>query len=305
MKYIITTILFFSTTFSKAQELKLAGIEYFNYPKSQINDALKSNDVSFQEFGAFINIPLQLKNKKTVLINGFRYASVRATTHNASLFSSNEKNLQKIAYSLNFVHKWNEKWLIIAGVSPTLASDFKEKISSDDLIFQGNFLVSKKVSMQFTIGGGLIYTTQLGKPRLLPALQVQYQTDKHQLTALLPSFLSYHYKVGKNEKLRIGFRTALNGGNFNVSAQGFPGTVSSPINKVIYSRANLGPVINYQLTKIIQFEAFGGISGARKYRLEDSDQADYKYDSKTSAFFNIGFAITPQKKKVDTSPAGN
>ena len=63
---------------SYAQDFKLAGIQYNNYQKSEIKNDSGNQEISFQEFGAFVNFPKKLKNDKTVLVNGFGCGFVEA-----------------------------------------------------------------------------------------------------------------------------------------------------------------------------------------------------------------------------------
>lgn len=294
----ITALIMLSSTCAFSQDLKLAGVEFFSYPKSRIENANANMEVSFKEYSAFVNIPIKFTNNKTMTINSLRYSTIQTTLYNSPFVTAGEveKSLYKLSYSLIVVQKLNNDWTIIAGLTPTLASDFERKFSLDDLILQWNALVSKQISLDFLIGGGLIYSTQLGKPMLLPALQLKYSKNKHLITALLPSYLNYYYQADSKEKLKIGFRIAPNGANFNVQTQDLSGFIPAPINKLIYSRANVGPVISYQLTKILQIEAFGGISSNRRYRLQDDNGSLYNYDSKKAVFFNIGLSITQPKK---------
>ncbi len=120
------------------QDLRLAGITYLNYPKSTINNAASDQELSIHEFGAFVNIPVRLKNKKTILVNSIGYGFVKSIIYNPPWISEPEKKtrLQAIYYSLILVHKWNEKWSLITNVRATMASDFKEKTNTKALVFQ-------------------------------------------------------------------------------------------------------------------------------------------------------------------------
>jgi hypothetical protein len=286
-----------------AQNFQLAGIGYSNYAKTAITDSPVNQAIEFQELSFFAKLPIKLKNPKTVLLNNFRYGLVQATTYNSPLFLNvkNQKNLHSLSLSMIVKHNLGNHWAIIGGFTPTLAADLEEKLSGDDFLFQGFLLASKKQNDQWSWGGGLIYTTQFGDPRFLPALQLRYLHNQHFINVLLPSFVNYLYKFKKQEKLRIGFRLATNGGNFNVNNQDFTQVIPNTINKILVSRANMGAVINYQLTKSILFELCGGISAARKYKLVNVNNVTYKYNSEKGGFFNIGLILTPPFKDTENS----
>jgi hypothetical protein len=290
-----------------AQNFQLAGIGYSNFAKTKIKDSPTNQEVKFQEFSFFAKLPIKFKNQKTVLMNTLRYGLIQPTTYNSPLFvnAENQRNLHSISLSVTLIQKLSEKWALIAGFTPTLASDFGETLSGDDFLFQGFLLASTKLNDKWTLGGGLIYTTQLGNPQFLPAAQLRYLHNKHYINMLLPSFVSYLYKVGNQGKLSIGFRLATNGGNFNVNNQDFTRVIPNSINKTLYSRVNMGPVINVQLTKTILLEAYGGISAARKYKFEDASKVFFNYNSENSAFFNFGIMLTPPTKTAEGNNTDN
>ncbi|APG64483.1 hypothetical protein LPB136_03495 [Tenacibaculum todarodis] len=287
--------LFFFFIFLKvsyAQDFKLAGIKYVNYQKSEIKNDLGNQEISFQEFGTFVNFPKKLKNDKTVLVNGFGYGFVEASFDNP-LFqpSQNEEKLQTFFYQLTLLHQWNEKWNLLVNLKPTLASDFEAKLSSDDFIFQGAVTATRKFSSSFKLGGGLAYSARLGSPRLIPLINLQYKNNKHEINAFLPISAKYSYSLLPNNKLDLGVKYNLNGGNFNVHSD------DNSIDKINYSRANFGVTADYQLTKLLRLEAFGGVSAGRKYSLIDADDITYDFDSESAPFFSVGIVLVPPKRK--------
>jgi hypothetical protein len=286
-----------------AQNFQLAGLGYSNYAKTEIKDSPTKQEIAFQEFSVFAKLPIKFKNQKTIVMNTLRYGFVQPTTYNSPLFLAvkTQKNLHSISFSSMFVQKFGQKWTFIVGLTPTLASDFKQKLNSDDFLIQGLLLASKKTKDKWTLGGGLVYTTQLGDPKFLPAIQLRYLNGRHFFNVLLPSFVNYLYKFEKQEKLRLGIRLATNGGNFNVNNQDFTQVIPNSIHKIIYSRVNMGAIFNYQLTKTILIEGFGGISAARKFKLKDASNIFRKYDAANGGFFSLGILLTPPTKSTEGS----
>lgn len=90
----------------------------------------------------------------------------------------------KLSYSFSVIHMFNEKWTFVGRISPTLASDFEDKLSGHDFILQGTASLTKRFSPNILGGVGLIYTTRLGKPRLYPSIQYQYRMGKHDLNII-------------------------------------------------------------------------------------------------------------------------
>jgi hypothetical protein len=289
--------IFFFFIFLKAsysQDFKLAGIHYVNYPKSEIKDVSRNQKTSFQEFGAFVNFPKKLKNNKTTLINSFGYGFVEATMYNFTQPQTNEYEikLQEFYYQLILLHKWNEKWSSLVNLKPTLASDFGQKLSSDDFTFQGAVIATRKLSSTFKIGGGVANTMRFGTSKVLPVFNLHYKNNKHQINALLPLNFKYTYALLPEEKLEVGIKYTLNGANFNIADDNLPN-----IDKINYSRANIGMLANYHFTKIFRLEAYGGLSTNRKYNLVGTNDNVIDFDSKTAPFFNVGIVLISPKRK--------
>jgi hypothetical protein len=289
---IIISFIFLNNGYS--QDFKLAGIHYVNYPKSEIKDVSRSQETSFQEFGVFVNFPKKLKNDKTTLINGFGYGFVEATMYNFTQPQTNayEIKLQEFYYQLMLLHKWNEKWSLLVNIKPTLASDFEQKLSSDDFTFQGAVIATRRLNDKFKIGGGVANTMRFGTSKVLPVLKLHYKNNKHQINALLPLNFKYSYALLPEEKLEVGLKYTLNGANFNIADDNLPN-----VDKINYSRANIGMLANYHFTKIFRLEAYGGLSTNRKYNLVGTNDNVIDFDSKPAPFFNVGIVLILPKRK--------
>ena len=276
---------------SYAQDFKLAGVKYANYPKSEIKNDVGNQKISFQEFGVFVNFPKKLKNDKTILVNGFGYGFMEASFDTTLFrFGDTNKKLQTFYYQLTLLHQWNEKWNLLVNLKSTLASDFEAKLSGDDVVFQGAIMATKKLSATFKIGGGFAYSARLGSPRIVPLVNFHYTKNKHRINALLPINATYTYSLLPSNKLKLGLKYNLNGGNFNVHS------ADNSIDKINYSRVNIGILANYQINKILKLEAYGGVSSNRKYNFVDANKNTLKFDSKAAPFFSVGIVLVSPKK---------
>ena len=290
MKNCLITILTLITLGNcNGQDFELAGIRYLNYPTAKANNS-DSSKFSIQEFGAFFNIPTILnKDSTNIIINGLGYGQVKVKS---PAFAEGNINLHAINYRFSWIHKFNRKWTFIGVLEPTLASDFKSKLSSDDFVVQSMAMVTKRINTKFLIGGGLAYTTRFGYPLVMPVVPIKYQSKKHRINALLPIKLVYAYQL--NDKLDIGVKGLVNGANFNIT--GYSNDLVE-FNKVNYTRGNIGPVIYYKPKKIFTIEVSGGISTNRTFRLVDFNNNTYNNTASTEAFFNIGLVIKPSSSK--------
>jgi hypothetical protein len=295
MKITITALLIAFSQCILAQDTRLASIEYFNYPKAPVKDGGGNIQSSFQEYGASAAYPVQSKNKKIKVVNGIQYALVDVTVSNNSTSAINSRQFHSIIYSLTILQQLSSSWRLAASLMPTLASDFKSGLSSNDFTMQGSLLVINKLNSYTSIGGGLVYGTKLGQPMPLPAFIFRYFKDHHDLTLLLPTFANYAYQVGRKDEFDIGVRADLNGADFHVSGNNLDSAVH--VNKLSYSRINLGLVVSYKITKVIKLEARGGISTARKYQFLDADGNKYSFNTNNVPFFNVGLVIVPLENR--------
>ena len=177
-------------------------------------------------------------------------------------------------------------------LEPTIASDFKSNLSSDDFVVQSMALLTKRIKTNFLIGGGLAYTTRFGYALVMPVFPIKYESGKHRINALLPIKLVYSYHL--NDKLDIGVKGLVNGANFNIT--GYSNDVIE-FNKLNYTRGNIGPKIDYKPNKIFTIEFAGGISTNRTFRLVDIEDNTYNNSTSSGAFFNIGLVIKPSRSK--------
>jgi hypothetical protein len=245
---------------------------------------------SFSEFGAFANFPMQSKNKKTIVINGFQYASVQASVLNGATSVAYNRNFQSMTYNLSIIQSLTDRWKVAAILTPSLASDFKDKLSSSDFFMQGALIGIRKLNDFTSLGGGISYTTQLGSPLLLPVVYFRYYKDRQKVNIQLPMLADYAYSVDPKDKLNVGFRMGLNGTNFHVTSDDINSHID--VNELRYSRINAGPVISYKICNVLKLEATGGLSVARKFEFVAAGGAkQYSFGSNNTGFINISLAL--------------
>lgn len=279
-----------------SQDFPLAGTEYYHYSPVDFEDSPANTELSFEEFAFYINLPKMLKeDTSAIMVNGLVYAQVQAKSFDGLSQEYNVKDYHKITYRFTYIWKLENDWSAVFSISPTLASDLEQELSSDDFFIQASTTLTKEVSKDFSVGFGIAYTSTLGVPLPLPVSIVRYKDHRHHFQSLLPQMVGYHYDLKPDESLKIGFKGELNGALFNTnfSNPAFDFTVDN----VNYSRANVGATISYRFLKFIKVEAFGGFSTFRRYRFNDEGGNDYEFNSKSNAFFNIGIALVPPTPK--------
>ena len=274
-----------------SQDFKIAGITYSRFSKSRMKHVKENQKTSFNELGAFINIPKIFKKDSLIIINGLGYDYVQATMYSYPALKTNiyQKNLHAIYYRLVSLYKYNKKWAFLVSLKPKLASEVNQKLSLKAFVFQGTVMAMKNVNENFKYGFGIINNTGWGTPTILPAVNLRYTNNRHSLNAILPLRMKYTYSFLSNKELKIGLLCNWKGANYNISENDV-----FQITKINQLKGNIASLINYKVTKMLQLELNTNVSASRKYFLADS-QKKY-FDSKLAPFVTVGISVVPPKR---------
>ncbi len=277
-----------------AQDFDVIKIQSAYYPKQHLEGPNVDGELGFFEWGVQVAIPQTFKKyKKTILIHKIGYANLTANTE-ASLLLVNVKSTRyyhTIIYNLGLVQTLNTNWLLVAGFIPTLASDFEEKLSGNDLLFQANALAINTKNEKLKYGFGLAYTTRLGRQLVIPMGLLKYRTQKFELDMVLPNKLSAMVNTNKNT-FSYGVKAGLNGGVFNNSSE-FP-SISNTVDAVGYSRITLGPAIKIRLRDAININIEGGMTVNRRLEFIDINNEVIDRTPQASPFFGFGISFAPK-----------
>ncbi|WP_412986796.1 DUF6268 family outer membrane beta-barrel protein [Pontimicrobium sp. IMCC45349] len=270
--------------YSALEDLVIANLAYTNYGESEFSEGDQDGKVGFSELRFAFALPKLLKNKKTILIHGLEFTNLKPSFSELPNSSSIDRNFYSVAYRFSFINPIGEKgWNYNIGLKPTLASDFKESISSNDFIFQTSVLFSKRSSERFKYGFGVSYNTRFGKKQVLPIVQLIYRNDKWLTVAYLPAYLGHYYLF---EKSRLGISLNLNGNNYNFDNNN---TLPLDLDKLSYSRINLGPEYEFKLANKLKLNLNAGVTLANKLDwLNNDGDSELDLTPKNSVFFKFG-----------------
>ena len=284
-----------------AQDFELIKIQTAYYPKQSLEMTSVDGEIGFFEWGLQVAIPRTFKkHKKTILIHKIGYANLTATTDlNLPLVNSKTtRYYHTIIYNLGLVQTMNSNWLLVANFIPTLASDFEESLSGDDLLFQANALAVNTKNEKLKYGFGLAYTTRLGRQLVIPMGLLKYETKKFELDMVLPNKLSAMVKTNKNV-FSYGVKAGLNGGVFNNTSE-FQ-TVSNTVDVVGYSRLTIGPAITIRLKDAINMNIEGGMTVNRRLELIDSNNEIIDRTPQATPFLGFGISFAPKINNANTN----
>ena len=281
-----------------AQDFELLKVESTYFPKQSIEGASLDGEIDFWEWNGQLAIPQPLKNKKTVFIHKLGYSNVRANLGASSVLLNPEltKFYHTISYRLDYIQTLSPKWILSLTFNPMLASDFKEALSEEDLLFQGTALAINTKNKKFNYGFGFAYTSRFGRQLAVPGGMLKYTTPKMNFELWFPDNLLLMFNTDK--MFQYGLKAAVDGGLFN-NSNNLLSSVNSIIDETGYSRINIGPAITLKLKKGIHLNLLGGVAIAR--RLEFIDINDEIFDSspETGPFFRIGLSFVPKPKNKE------
>lgn len=297
MPFCLLVVLLLKSFTGISQDIQLAGFSFTRFPGAEVKDSPLNRKIEVNEYNFFINIPKQLKNEKTILINGLQYRLVTPFADNDISLGIDGQNLHLIGYRLTILHKLKNDWAGLFIINPLLSSTFNMPMEGEDFLFSGTLQFINKKSAQFSYGGGLAFTSRFGDPILLPALHMTVKSEKGKFQVLLPKRITYDRYFGK---LTVGLKAELDGSLYNVNySRTSPLDELQPVDKIAYTRVILGPNISYRVGKVFQLEVSGGITVGQSVELQGDLFADEKYNINNGAFLRFGISIVPPKKYND------
>jgi len=129
--------------------------------------------------------------------------------------------------------------ICITTIKPTLSSDFKNSLVSEDFLLQGSILFSKRKNKYFKYGFGLTYNTKFGNKIVLPILQFARKKNNWETDLLLPAHLNQFYHFNKS---KIGLSFEVKGNSYNYD---YPSSLGYNLDKLSYTKINIG--LKYEL----------------------------------------------------------
>lgn len=282
-----------------AQDFELIKIQSAYYMPQTVEKSSIDGQIGFYEWGAQIAIPhIFKKSKKTILIHSLAYSnlSVNAEAKLLPQMGESKSEYHTISYNFGLVQTLNSNWLLVVNFIPTLASDIKENLSGDDLLYQANGLVIKTKNKKLMYGFGMSYTTRLGRQLFIPLGLMKYNTRKLDFNLVLPNKLDFMFKTPKNI-LSFGLKAGLNGGVFNNTTD-FQ-SVSNVIDKVGYRRLVIGPAITLRLRNTININLIGGMALGRRLELVDINNDVIDRTPQAGPFFSVGLSFVPKNKTTN------
>ena len=276
MKNLIYTlaIIFSLATFTTAQNVDIVSLSYTK---------LAEQDVS--EINFKILLPKQFKNKKTTIINGLEYHFVNSFFHRLPVEYQFDARLHEIQYTLGINQQFNDQWGIRIMARPTIASNFKHSLSTDDFFMQGSAIVHKAVGND-KIGLGTAYTNGFGEPKLIPLVMYKHKTSHWNIDVLAPVKLNAMYVTGN---IMFGMKAEFEGNQYHMQLNEQVSEHIEKVDAIKFSRLNVGPTFGWKTNEGGRIEFSAGMAFNRIFKVVGLENNEKDFDLESGLFFKTGF----------------
>ena len=163
---ILSLLFFVFTLYSYGQSTDLFRVASTYIPE---ND----NGVETVRYRFLVNVPIKLKNER-FFVTGAEFNRFDFTT--APEFSFDTSPLDQfyvLDLNLGYITNWNKDWKFIGLFTPRLASNFTDRIASDDIRINASAALLKDVpniDKAYRLAIGLAFNSNAGLPFPLPCL---------------------------------------------------------------------------------------------------------------------------------------
>jgi len=266
----------------------LATTDFIYYPESNINSKSGKGKIGMNEYNFTFQYALPIQDKKIYFYNKIDLSVFSYDVYLTSTDLGFQETYRSLDFSVGVIKVLPKEWSLALVFSPTLASDFKDKLSSDDFIYQFSALAVKRAKDKLQYGLGIAYTSRFGKLTLLPLVNLTYKKNKWLTSVLVPTYMSQFYCF--NENSRIGLSANVNGDYYNVCFDAIPTTID--LNKASYSRITIGPEYQFKLFGDIYLDTSIGIAVRNILAIQNEDlKEELSLDVDSKYYFRMGLKI--------------
>ncbi|MGB0869994.1 MAG: DUF6268 family outer membrane beta-barrel protein [Flavobacteriales bacterium] len=271
--------------FPRLTKFPLFSTSYSHYPKSDLG----SGEVNIEELATIMNIAFPVKPKKTYISVRFVHTYFKLNTDFNNPDYRVKENFQSFEFGGGLIKILPKRWRLVSTFSPTIASDFRNKIHNDDWIFRSNILATKRENINSSFTFGLLITTRFGKPLVLPMLGYAHKKNDWTTHILLPGFATIRKKL--RNKMQVGLKMTINSNVYNADLRHYAFN-NDDFNRLAFTRILLGPELLLPIYKDVYFQMTGGFSFNNIFDTQDVDlNQGINLNAKTRPFFTFGVTV--------------
>jgi hypothetical protein len=279
------------------------GYDYFPYANfadpsddnADIQQLLEEVEMRISTLKFKMSYPVAL-SERTFLMHELSYDRLNGNYKNwTSALGEKIELAHAVKYNLMLRHILSNKWYLVAFLTPGLASDFKAKLSTDDLSIEAALVFVRQFSQKFALGFGAAYSRQFGEPFPLPVLALEWNNGSNlRINAIVPSSFDLWYMLSPSVELGLVLHT--DGNMYHGDEDIYGG--SKP--RMRYSVITIGPSVNVRFTDWLKMNVNGGYTLLRRFEFTNEDvivndinigNIKAEYDLKNATFFKVGLQI--------------
>lgn len=276
MKKLLSGLFFVLTNTVHAQLYQdAAGIAVTSFGSSslqdrELSDLLNDRGVTLTMYDIWGPIGY-VKSKKTEFFGTVNGSLLNIEYEADAIDPNRPQRVYDIKSTLFLRHSISDKWSGLLLYIPSVTSDLKRRMSSQDWINQGALVAIRKFKAagKLELGAGLFATYALGDLQFLPAITVDYvSTNQKWIVQAYWPRLNALYRWNPNNE--IGLAAAIDGTNYNLS--NYTDLFGNQISSARFSIIRVGPQFDRRLVGNFWFQLQGGLAVGNTYQVEDDDQ---------------------------------
>ena len=272
-----------SSKFERLTKFQVVSLGHLNYSASDLNG--NAGEIQISEYAAKLNFAIKIKEKKTFLLNRINLNLLEYKYNNE--FTNINNRLYALSYNIGILQVLKNRWMMVGMINPTLASDLKQSVSTEDFILQSTLLFRKRASRYLEYGLGLSFNTRFGRELLVPLVSFDYKKGNWSTSNVLPGYISgfYHFK-----KSKIGLSADIYGNVYNPSSQNLAPELE--VDKTSYTRITVGPKYLFNFYKDFYCDVSFGVCMYNRLEAFDRNSAhEVDLTTKEKFFFRIALDI--------------
>ncbi len=276
-KFLLVFVILLCASAAQSQVTDLARLEFTYFPQGK-------SDNSFRRVRTFINVPFKT-SEHGYLVPGIGYRNVNLKLGDEIPFSDlNLERYQSVTLSLGYTNKMKNDWRYAFQGGLIAASNFSQKLESEDFILEGSaFLIKDKTKSDevnpstkpWRLIFGLSYSTTAGRPYPLPIINYYREFAPKWSFAIGVPKSNIKYRFNKTHAVNAfatldGFYANIQGDVAIPNQQG--GTAMGENISMTTALSGLG--YEYCLTDHILFYVYGGWTIINDIRIRDENADD-------------------------------
>jgi len=283
---LVASFLLSVTSAAQAQVSDALASTSFEYFPSAKNDATGERlRLNVLRVAAGVPIPVA---KRTTLLAAASYEMLDVHPSDSASFQLHAPKL-----TVGVIQGFSERWGMMAFGDVGFASDFSDKVSSEDALLSVTAIGTYKLSQSFTVGLGGVYDRRTGKLAPLPAMLLSWRiSERARVRGFVPAHVTAEYRT--TDWLDLGIRASFDGNRFHLGEEKF----GVPKLQLAYSNLELGPKVTFNLSDWIHFDVYAAGAVYRRYELFHDDESYAKYKLSPVMAYGARFWIGPSQWKA-------